>query len=114
MTSTVVYVASPGPPLVITYGWSNSCIALIRPTTLANRTVGLINGSLIRQNNRLGEAPSTFAASMMSGGRAPSAATNRMNVKPSCCQTATMTIVAVAPEVELSQGTAGRGSAVRE
>src|SRR6266702_6797439 len=104
MSSTAVWVDVPGPPLVITYGWSNSCIALISPTTLANSTVGLINGSLTLKNVRTAELPSTAAASSTSTGSAPSAATNRMNVKPSCCHTATSTIVAVAPCSEPSHG----------
>lgn len=78
------------------------------PMTLAKSTVGLMSGSLMLKNMRTGLLPSTVAASSTSTGTAAKAATNRMNVNPSCCQVATSTIVAVAPAEVLNHGTAGR------
>jgi hypothetical protein len=81
--------------------------------TAAKKIVGLISGSLMEKNVRIGPPPSMATASRTSLGSEPRAATNRMNTKPSCCQTATVTIVAVAPPDELSHGTSGRCSRPR-
>lgn len=108
-----VVVADPGPPLVMMYGWSNSCIALIKATTAANRMVGLISGTLIRNRVRIGPAPSICAASRTSVGTDINEATKSTKVNPTCCHTAISTMVAAAPKPLVSHGTFGIPSSPR-
>src|SRR4051812_42338054 len=90
MYSTMLLLASPGPPCVRTRGSANNWKALIVLITIRNNTVGDSSGRVTGGKRAHARAPSTIGASWYSGGIARSPAMYTRMETPTVFQFLTM------------------------